>query len=52
LASGVPLKIVSEFLGHANLSTTADIYSHVMAPQLQAVADTIGEAIWGSGPNM
>jgi integrase len=47
LASGVPLKVVSEFLGHANLSTTADIYSHVLAPQFEAAADTIGRAIWG-----
>jgi integrase len=47
LAAGVPLKVVSEFLGHANLSTTADIYGHVLAPQFQAAAETIGNAIWG-----
>lgn len=47
IAAGVPLKVVSEFLGHANLSTTADIYSHVLAPQFEAAAETIGRAIWG-----
>ena len=30
LAQGVQLKIVSEILGHAQLSTTADIYTHIL----------------------
>ena len=29
LEAGVPAKIVSEILGHANVSTTLDLYSHV-----------------------
>jgi integrase len=29
LASNVPMKVVQEILGHSQLSTTADIYSHV-----------------------
>lgn len=29
LASGVPLKEIQEWLGHANFSTTADVYSHL-----------------------
>lgn len=47
LAEGIPLKVVSELLGHTNISTTADIYGHVAAPQLAAAAEAIGAAIWG-----
>jgi predicted NBD/HSP70 family sugar kinase len=37
LAAGVPMRVVQEVLGHSQLSTTADIYSHVL-PELQADA--------------
>jgi integrase len=30
LAAGVPAKIVSERLGHANIAITMDTYSHVL----------------------
>ena len=30
LAEGVPLKVVSEMLGHADVSTTLRIYAHVL----------------------
>jgi site-specific recombinase XerD len=30
LEAGVPAKVVSEILGHANVSTTLDLYSHVL----------------------
>jgi len=29
LANGVPLKVVSEILGHSSISITGDIYGHV-----------------------
>jgi len=29
LANGVPMKNIQEWLGHANYSTTANIYSHL-----------------------
>ena len=29
LAQGVPLKTISEILGHSQISTTADIYAHL-----------------------
>jgi integrase len=35
LLQGVPLKVISQILGHAQLSITADIYSHVL-PDLEA----------------
>jgi integrase len=42
LSVGVPLRVVQETLGHSQLSTTADIYAHVM-PELQRdAADRMG----------
>jgi integrase len=34
LAAGIPLKIVSQRLGHASIMVTADLYQHV-TPQLE-----------------
>jgi integrase len=34
LAAGVPMRVVQEVLGHSQLSTTSDVYSHVL-PELQ-----------------
>jgi integrase len=36
IASGQPLKVVSERLGHSNIGITADVYGHVYAAQDQA----------------
>ncbi len=44
LAQGVPMRAVMELLGHSNISTTADIYSHVMPAMMRNVADKM-EAI-------
>jgi integrase len=44
LAQGVPMRAVMELLGHSSISTTADIYSHVMPAMMRDVAakmDTI-----------
>ena len=47
LANGVPTKIVSERLGHANISITLQIYGHLMPNmQEQATAD-LEEAFLG-----
>ena len=34
IADGTPLVVVSRRLGHAQVSTTANIYSHVIAAQI------------------
>jgi integrase len=47
LAAGVPAKVVSERLGHANIGITMDTYSHVM-PQLdQEAANKVAYLIFG-----
>lgn len=40
---GVPLKTVSELLGHSSISITADLYGHVTGPQRAEVAATMNE---------
>jgi integrase len=38
---GVPLRMVMEILGHSQISTTSDIYTHVMPAQYREVADAL-----------
>jgi integrase len=45
LAEGVPLKTVSETLGHASISTTADIYGHLLAPARAEAASAFDNMI-------
>jgi integrase len=45
LAQGVPLKLVSEQLGHSTIAITADTYSHLDREQRRASADAIERAI-------
>jgi len=44
LGRGVPLKIVSEILGHSQISVTADTYMHV-TPGMQREAAAAIDAI-------
>lgn len=37
LASGADIKVVSEYLGHTSIATTANIYAHVL-PDVQRAA--------------
>ncbi len=47
LAAGIPAKVFSERLGHANIAITMDTYSHVL-PGLDAhSADTVAQLILG-----
>jgi integrase len=41
LEKGVPLKVVSERLGHSTIALTADVYSHVTPSMQQHAADVL-----------
>ncbi|CAN5824358.1 site-specific integrase [soil metagenome] len=43
LEKGVPLKVVSERLGHSTIALTADVYSHVTPSMQQQAADVLGD---------
>jgi integrase len=45
LAQGVPLRVVQEVLGHSRISTTADIYSHVLPTLQREAADRMAELL-------
>jgi integrase len=46
LVAGIPLKVVSERLGHASIKITADTYQHVI-PSLQREAADRLDAVFG-----
>ena len=45
LAAGIPAKIVSERLGHANVQITLDTYSHVIPGLDEQAAATVARLI-------
>lgn len=47
LAQGVPLKVVSETLGHSGIAITADTYAHLTRELRREAADAIERAIGG-----
>jgi integrase len=48
LAQGVALKVVSEILGHTQISTTADIYTHILPEIKKDALDLIGRILTAS----
>jgi len=48
LNDGVPLKMISERLGHASIAVTGDIYSVVEDRQQREVSERL-ERLFGSG---
>ena len=48
LAAGVPAKVVSERLGHANIAITLDTHSHVLPAMQEDAADKIAALILGT----
>ena len=46
LAQNVPLKTVSEMLGHSSIRVTADVYGHLLEPARTEAADAMTEALW------
>ncbi len=51
LATGTPLKVVSERLGHSSTSITSDIYQHVSEHMQTEAAARIGGAFFGTSGN-
>jgi integrase len=47
LTAGIPAKVVSERLGHANVSITLDTYSHVLPALQEEAAGTVARLILG-----
>jgi integrase len=48
-ALGIPPRVAMDILGHAQISTTMNIYAHV-APELQRdAADRVASALWATG---
>jgi integrase len=45
LSRGVPVKVVSEKLGHASVTITLDTYSHVLPNMQEAAAKAMEEAL-------
>ena len=46
IAQGVPLKEISDLLGHSSIRVTADTYGHLMEPSRVAVAEAMQAAIF------
>jgi integrase len=50
LSAGVNPKIVSERLGHSNISITLDTYSHLLPGMQEAAAQAVGDRLAAGGP--
>lgn len=49
LQAGVPVKVVSERLGHANVTITLNIYAHVLPGMQRQAAETLGRLLSSNG---
>jgi integrase len=47
LSAGVPLKVVSDLLGHSGIAITADVYGHVSPDVSRAAVDVLGDVLAG-----
>lgn len=47
LTAGVHPRVVMELLGHSQMRTTTDTYSHVMPALAKEAADKLGATLWG-----
>jgi len=50
LAAGVPAKVISERLGHANIAITMDAYSHVLPGRDERAASVVARLILDNEP--
>jgi len=49
IVEGVPVKAVSEMLGHSDIATTLRIYAHVLPPMHDAAASAMDRILIGHG---
>jgi integrase len=47
LRAGVPVKVVSEILGHSSTAITADVYQHTTPTMLEGASGTVAALIFG-----
>lgn len=47
LLQGVNVKVAQERLGHKDITTTMNIYSHVLPSSAKDAADKIGALVYG-----
>ena len=47
-AQGVPVRVAMELLGHAQISTTMNVYAHIGSEVQREAADRMSAALWGS----
>ena len=45
LSNGVPMKMIQDWLGHSDMGTTANIYSHIDAASKLMSANVMGSTI-------
>lgn len=45
LAKGIPMKMIQDWLVHSDMSTTANIYSHIDSTSKKETAQAIGELL-------
>ena len=50
LSEGIHPRVVMELLGHSQMRTTTDTYSHVMPALAQEAAERMAQALWDSKP--
>jgi integrase len=48
LAQGVPLKVVSDILGHTQIGITADLYTHVLPAVKKEAIDLMDSILTGT----
>jgi integrase len=46
-ALGVPARVAMEILGHSQISTTMNRYTHVSSEWQREAADVIAKGLWG-----
>jgi integrase len=47
MSQGVPLKMISELMGHASIEVTADVYLHTLDVQVRDTARSVERALAG-----